>query len=326
MRARPSAALWIGTVVAMLWSCSGEADRAAPDDAAVAAEDGGEAPSSEAKAGSGRAGRASSAAGTSSASAADDDAGNTSQTGARDDADSGTPAQDAETTGVSMSSVMALPSDGNQFALCAMAQGECNKGFACRAPASARSAGRGFCSMLCESDADCADASTDHAQAICSPSGAVRTCDLVCDGEDDSESCPAQMRCVQTAALRAGRGPGDAGAAQAEFRCRFPFDESASWQRCADGLHACADGLVCHSGRCVQACESDDDCSDKPSSGSITPSCANVSAARGAGAEQKLCVLDCSSAAEGCPEDTRCVEAPTRGRGNGAAPAYSRCE
>jgi hypothetical protein len=89
----------------------------------------------------------------------------------------------------------------------------------------------------------------------------------------------------------------------------------------------------------------DSDCSEKPSSGSITPSCATISAGRGNMMETKLCVLSCLDKKDGCPDGTTCVEGPRasmgrgsmmgRGRGQNMAdagsanegdPAYARCE
>lgn len=324
---------WLGMFV-MLWSCSSGEGSAASDAGMSVDGDASAQTSTTRNASSEQAGRGGGGASRSEVEGTDEDAGTSRvRQSSGDDAGSGSESQASEASemsrSMSTSTAAELQADGNQLALCAMAQGECNKGFTCRAPASPRSPGRGFCSPLCESDEDC-DGLGSGAQGVCSANGGVRTCDLVCNGEDDSESCPDQMRCVQTAAARGGRGVGDAGASMtaAEFRCRYPFEASESWQPCDDGQHACAEGLACHSGYCVQACESDADCQDKPSSGSIAPTCATVSAARGGAAGGQLCVLDCSAADDGCPAGMSCVARTIRGRGNnnGGGSMTARCQ
>jgi hypothetical protein len=235
------------------------------------------------------------------------------------------------------------PADGNQLGLCTMAEGDCNKGLACHAPANAFSPGRGFCSKICESDMDCGGVEPSSAKYTCSTGAGTKTCELVCAGADD-KSCPSGLSCVQTAAAMSGggrgngRGPaaGTGGAAgndagtPAQFRCRYPFQTSPTWGACGDGEHVCDKDLTCSSagfggGHCQASCEMDADCKDKPSSGSITPSCATITPARGMTAAVKRCVLDCSMAKDGCPTGAMCVDGPRMGMGMNAKPEYQRC-
>src|SRR6185312_9567861 len=124
-----------------------------------------------------------------------------------------------------------------QLSVCSRAEGDCNKGLACQAPATLGSPGRGFCSKICESDEDCGGVSPEGSKYTCSTSNGTNTCELVCSGSEDT-SCPSGLTCVQTGRRRAAParraaggagGEGTAGAGgsaaeqpQGEFRCRYP--------------------------------------------------------------------------------------------------------
>jgi hypothetical protein len=241
----------------------------------------------------------------------------------------------AGSAGSTQSGSTNLPSDGNQLSLCTMAQGDCNKGLACYAPANAFSTGRGFCSKLCTMDSDCDGLTPTSSKYTCQAGNGTRVCELVCSGTDDT-SCPSNMQCVQTAAASGGGpgptagsgGSGGSGGRAASFRCKYPLETSQAFGPCDDAIHACAEGLVCNvsggmrSGFCSKDCEMDSDCSDKPSSGSITPTCAMITAARGNTKAVKRCVLSCLDAKDGCPQGQMCIDGPM---GMNMMPSYARC-
>jgi hypothetical protein len=266
-----------------------------------------------------------------------------------------------------------LPNDGNQLALCSMAQGDCNKGLACSATTNALSTSRGYCSKICESDDDCAGVEPSASKYTCSTGNGTKVCEIACTGTDDT-SCPDKLECVQTGvtverAANGGSGGGmapepRAGAGGAGgrgspfvpvYHCKYPLITSPLWGPCQDGQHQCDKDATCYgtgagrAGVCTKSCTMDSDCSDKPSSGSITPSCATITPARGMTMETKLCVLSCLDAKDGCPDGTTCVDGPraqTGGNGRGgmgtgrgpgmgmgnagsgstSEPSYARCE
>jgi hypothetical protein len=239
-------------------------------------------------------------------------------------------------------STSTLPDDGNQLALCTMAQGDCNKGYACYSPATIFSSGRGFCSKICTMASDCDGLAPSGIKYECPTGNGTHVCEIPCTGTDDTMSCPSNMTCQQTA----GGGGGAAGQSTAVYHCKYPLEESGAWGPCQDGTHKCGPDLTCNgaglnrAGHCAQSCMMDSDCSEKPSSGSISPTCATISAARGMTPAVKLCVLSCLDAKDGCPSDLMCVNGPTMGgggpRGGGGAggaggsgggtPTYARCQ
>jgi hypothetical protein len=263
-----------------------------------------------------------------------------------------------------------LPNDGNQLSLCSMAQGDCNKGLACSATSNALSNSRGYCSKICASDDDCAGVEPSASKYTCSSGNGTKVCEIACTGTDD-KSCPSNMECVQTGvtvepAANGGSGGGmapepRAGAAGAGgraspfvpvYHCKYPLITSPLWGPCQDGQHQCDQDATCYgtgagrAGVCTKSCTMDSDCSEKPSSGSITPSCATITPARGMTMETKLCVLSCLDAKDGCPDGTTCVDGPRTQTGNGrggmgmgrgmgmgnagsgstSEPSYARCE
>jgi hypothetical protein len=270
-----------------------------------------------------------------------------------------------------------LPSDGNQLSLCSKAQGDCNKGLACSLSANALAESRNYCSKICETDDDCAGVTPSSAKYTCSTGGGTKMCQIACTGSDD-KSCPESMLCMQTgvtveraatggsggaAEPRAGAGGANGGngngnangngrSVVAVYHCNYPLITSPIWGPCQDGQHQCDKDAVCYGGAadragvCTKNCTMDGDCSEKPSSGSITPSCATIRPARGNMMESKLCVLSCLDMKDGCPDGTTCVDGPRtsmgpgnmtmgRGRGRGMAdagsdsgsePSYARCE
>jgi hypothetical protein len=228
----------------------------------------------------------------------------------------------------------APPTTGDQLSLCTRAQGDCNRGLACQAPASsALSPGRGYCSKICESDADCSGLAPEGTQYTCSPGSGTKTCEIACSGADDS-SCPSGLRCVQTGRRLAAAESGDAGtpssAFEEVFSCLYPFEVSKTWGQCGDSSHVCDEGLRCSgfwfgAGHCTHSCESDADC-EKPESGETKPTCVTLVPAIGDSAAVKQCALECSQAKDGCPNALACIEGrrlpPEEGMESAPAPAW----
>jgi hypothetical protein len=352
---RVQAKWWLCLVVGLsAVACSGSKSGGSDENGSggTSEQSAGSSGESKSSSSSGQAGKSGSSSTSSSStgqaghsSASDEDAGVTTS-GSGGKAASGAAGSGSTPT----SSNQTYPTDGNQLALCSMAQGDCNKGLACHAAANLFSPGRGFCSKICEQDSDCSGVAPSSAKYTCSTGAGTRTCELSCAGTDDT-SCPSGLKCVETAAATSGarnpRGNAGAGAGAgtgggnagtpAQFRCRYPFETSPAWGPCGDGEHTCDKDLTCASavpgrtGHCVQSCEMDADCK-KPDSGSVAPTCATITAARGMEKAVKECVLDCSAAKDGCPKDTTCVDGPRTGMGMGmgmgmnAKPAYQRCE
>jgi hypothetical protein len=224
-----------------------------------------------------------------------------------------------------------LPSDGNQLSLCTMAQGECNKGFACYAASSPFSAGRGFCSKVCTMDTDCDGLAPSSAKYTCTTGGGgTHVCEIACTGTDDTMSCPANMTCQQTAPMTQGT--------MASYRCKYPLLTSAIWGPCGDGTHECEAMMTCagtatspsRTGYCTSSCMMDSDCM-KPGSGTVTPTCITVSTGGGRGGTMtpptKLCGLDCAMAMDGCPDGETCVMSGGQmTMGGMTTPRTARCE
>jgi hypothetical protein len=279
-----------------------------------------------AKSGTGTGGSKSSGTGGSSASSG---TGGSSSSGTGGSSSSGTGGSSSSGTGGSTGSVT-LPTDGNQLSVCTMAQGDCNKGFACYGGSTPFSAGRGFCSKICTMDTDCDGLAPSGTKYTCTTGGGgVHMCDVVCTGTDDTTSCPAHMTCQQTAAATGGT--------MASFRCKYPLEKSGAWGPCNDGTHECDAMLTCagttssmsRTGYCTASCMMDGDC-PKPSSGTVTPTCITVAPARGMMMATKLCGLDCSMAMSGCPTGEVCtmIGMPTMGMGGmgGTGGGTRRCE
>lgn len=239
------------------------------------------------------------------------------------------------------------PSDGDQFSLCSRAEGDCNKGLACQGPATGPlSPGRGFCSKICEADADCEGLAPEGTKYTCSTGAATNTCQIACAGPDDT-GCPSGLTCVQTGRLRPGRVPaadrpdagsadngGSEGAAAGVFYCRHPFERSKTWGPCGDASHVCDTGLYCTSfwfgsvGHCTHSCETDANC-EKPGSGATRSTCVTLVPGFGDNPAVKQCALDCSAATEDCPNGLTCIETRQPRSGDAgmeatSAPAWCR--
>jgi hypothetical protein len=360
---------WLAyTIVTVTLTACSSSKSAAPDDGGTAdasAETAGKSPAAGNGASAGHAGKSGSGGATAGkggagqgASHNDDDAGPgvTNSQGSKGAAgksgsDKGGSTGNAGQSGAggqadTDDTAMSLPVTGDQLSLCTQADGDCNKGLSCGAPANIFSPGRGYCSKICTMDSDCSDVEPDAVKYTCTTGTGTKTCEVVCNGTDDTTSCPPALKCVRTGAAAPARGPargaagaggaatagaGGSGANAGEFRCRYPFATSPVWGECGDNVHVCDKGLSCHGstfdrpGYCAPSCDMDADCKDKPGSGSVSPTCATIQPARGMTKAVKACVLDCSSAKDGCPTGTMCVDGPSTGAGMNAKPEYARC-
>ena len=260
-----------------------------------------------------------------------------------DDADSDNSKTDEE----AKPSESGPPTHGNQLSVCSMIEGDCNQGLACQAPAGPFSAGRGFCSKICQEDADCSGLAPEGTKYTCSTGSGTHTCEIACTSAEDA-SCPSGLACVQTGARRRPAPAADAGTPEAEgdagttrtsafepvFHCRHPFAVSKIWESCNDATNVCGEGLLCASafwfggaGHCTKSCEADSDCA-KPEAGGATPTCLTLVPAIGENPPVKQCVLDCAAAADSCPSNLSCFWGPeTRGEmGAESTPAFAWCQ
>ena len=233
----------------------------------------------------------------------------------------------APSDGGSSGPVQPLPSDGNQLAVCASAV-DCNKDYACF---NTTGPSQGFCTKTCQSDDDCMGLSG----GTYSCQTAQGVCVIHCMGTDDT-SCPDQMDCEQTGRT-AGGGTGGAtdGGTTTAYTCTYP--ESAgitpmpAWSMCTSATSAdCETDLTCtgmlaspsRTGFCAQSCMTDGDCTTKPSSGAIDPTCVSVGGFGGGGMQQMRCELDCTTNTDGCPDGMSCVMMG----GGGGGMAVSHCQ
>jgi len=261
-----------------------------------------------------------------------------------------TPPTDGGSVGGDDGPVVPLPKDGDQLAVCASGV-DCNMGLDCYNTAGPS---QGFCTKVCATDDDCKGVS-GGAYTCQLPQG---VCAIKCTGTDDT-NCPAQMACQQigggggfgtggfggppfgTGGFGGGTGGVGAPAPAANFQCTYPegagIVKAAAWEPCMSMTSAdCKTGAVCSgiganqggSGYCSPTCMTNDDCTAKPASGAIMPTCVSATGSFG-GAPQMRCVLDCASNSDGCPTGMSCVTPMTgggMGPGMGMGMGFSRCE
>jgi hypothetical protein len=165
--------------------------------------------------------------------------------------------------------------------------------------------GRGVCSAECTDNPEVCE-SIAGASWTCSNSTGL--CHVECSGEQDDESCPDGLVCIQTS----GGGPGSGSDA---FRCKHPDDSGPGTQGpygpCNDS-DECADLLICHvpggfdTGYCTLRCDPEEPnpCEHISAPGSLTPSCEMPYPPTG----NSHCALDCEEDPDACPGDMVCVE------------------
>jgi hypothetical protein len=280
---------------------------------------------------------------TAGAGAAGGTSGTAGGTGGSSGATGGTGGSSTPPTGGGAASgaTQPLPMDGNQLAVCRSAV-ECNIGLTCY---TTFAASRGFCTKVCATNNDCTGLT--GGTYTCLPGQGV--CVIECSGTNDT-SCPAQMACVDTGGgfgFPAGGTGGasamdDAGASAGSFHCTYPqgagVEKQPAWNKCTM-LNSvdCETGLVCSEiisptlsgiGHCTQTCMTNTDCSARPSSGTIDPTCAMVGGfgGPGGGTPQMRCVLDCSMRPDGCPTGMTCAQSGGGGGPMRMRQQTSRCE
>ncbi|MDH5675987.1 MAG: hypothetical protein OEZ06_27945 [Myxococcales bacterium] len=231
--------------------------------------------------------------------AADSDAGSDTAPGATDGGGQATDTT-APATGA--------PQDGTQLAFCE-ASADCNDGLSCYTFGN-------YCSAECSVDEDCAALGASYTCYVLAgpggggfpgggPGGGTTTgvCRAECSGADDT-SCADLMecanvgfggteswRCVYTEAAAPQPDPGTGGGGGG----------AAAFEQCSTS-DDCASGLSCNAfgggvGYCTQACAADDECTEQPSNGSVTPNCGFAG----------TCSLNCADATDGCPGGMECI-------------------
>lgn len=165
-------------------------------------------------------------------------------------------------------------------------------------------------------DTDCE--SVAGASYVCSMSTSV--CIVECEGEDDEESCPDAMVCVNTS--------GGGGGGMASYRCKYPGAPPAAgtaqaFEACSTD-EPCVEGLVCTAafggaGYCTASCmPPDGDCAAvEGAADDLTPVCTATLGGPGGGTGR--CRLDCADDEEGCPDGLTCISMGGPGGGT------SRC-
>jgi hypothetical protein len=267
-------------------SCGTACDGGSRDAAVSPVGAGGASAGAGGRGGSGAGGRGGSGGTTPAADASTDPDPTDSDAGAGP-ADAATADPDASTD--PDSSVMPLPMTGDQLSVCDEPS-DCDMGFGCYDVGP----GQGFCTTVCEEDKDCKD--LDGADYSCSDDG---LCEVDCGrGPPGAEKCPEGLVCLQVS------GPGPGGVRN---RCKYSasagtdgdaFSACSLPEDCDDGLQ-CVGALLTIPGYCTHACTAAAECSAKPSSGSIEPSCM-----------ADTCVLSCAGNADGCPTGMACIETP----------------
>jgi hypothetical protein len=196
----------------------------------------------------------------------------------------------------------ALPMNGNQLAVCTHVQGDCNKGFGCVSP---NPPGQGYCSKTCMMAADCAGLAPSGSMYTCTAGG---LCQLGCMNAMDTTTCAAGMTCQA-----AGGGGG-----MMSYRCKYPAPASdagtmmagttVEWGKCMRTTD-CAMGLTCvgaalsmsRTGFCSKTCMMNTDCSTKPGTGTIAPTCVAAG-----GRAARSCALACGMGGSTCPDGMTC--------------------
>ena len=182
-----------------------------------------------------------------------------------------------------------LPMNGDQLSVCD-APADCDKDFGCYD----LGPGQGFCTRTCKGDKDCKDIA--GATYSCSDDG---LCEVDCSGGPPGvDKCPEGLVCTQVS------GPGPGGI---QSRCKYSasagtngnaFSACSLPADCDDGLQ-CVGAFLTVPGYCTHACTAVAECSERPASGTVVPSCmANA------------CVLSCAGDRDGCPTGMACVETP----------------
>lgn len=182
------------------------------------------------------------------------------------------------------------PADGSQLATC-QGNSDCNMGLACYTFG-------GYCSQECGSDMDCENLTgatyTCYMPGGGGGGGGTGVCRVECTGADDTTSCPGGMSCVYVGFGGIYRCAYDAPTADGGGGSTAAFGECQSDADCAAGLSCTA--FNGGNGYCTQSCQDSSDCTETPSSGSVSATCGGFG----------LCTLDCAGDAGACPDSMEC--------------------
>ena len=176
------------------------------------------------------------------------------------------------------------PTDGSQGAACSgtmtgdSGTGGCDMGLACYTFG-------GYCSAECTGDPDCSSLPDFTYTCFLPGGGGTGVCRVECMDAMDT-NCPDGMSCIDV-----GGG---------SFRCAYT-GSAAAFEPC-QATSDCAAGLTCVpaaiGGYCAQTgCMMDTDCTEQPTSGTLTPTCSGFGP----------CVLDCAADMTGCPDMMTCT-------------------
>lgn len=228
-------------------------------------------------------------------------------TGAAGNGTAGTGTAGNGTAGTTAPAVGKPATDGTQFAACDPDDdASCGNDLACYTADGATPVG--YCTKTCTMDTDCTALGASFSCSSATQAVPTQYCRSTCAGADD-DSCPAMMSCLQvTGGFRCLYDTKDlgSGTAAAWHKCEISGDCTGELVCYPEG--AATQGGATYAGACTGTCTMDEDCTNVPTTGNVTPTC-------GGGSN---CVLNCGAANPGgapapdagtlvCPDGMECA-------------------